>query len=199
MNEFSFFLVVEEARIWAQWNYSFAMQLSYPMPVSCSFSSWIPSGYTTGRVCSGWRLGNSPPTGLHTGVPQGSPTRPQYWLMARQLRHPLLIEQQIVHSQLKGHWALVFSKPASFRWFLCPLRGSVGLWPWVWRSKKKWSFEKIIYRRFFMTLRWAGSKEFLNRTQTGLIIIKNKLNLINIWLQAFKNYLSIYKKMKIAL
>ena len=99
----------------------------------------------------------------------------------------------------KGHWASVFSKPASSRWFLCPSRGSVGLWPWVWKSKKQSSFEKIIYRRFFMTLRWAGSKEFLNRTQTGLIIIKNTLNLINIWLQAFKNYLSVYKKMKIAL
>ena len=43
------FYVWEVARIWAHWNHSFDMHLSYLGPVSCSFPSWVPSGCTTGR------------------------------------------------------------------------------------------------------------------------------------------------------
>ena len=39
------FCIWEGARVWAHGNYSFDLQLSYLGPVSCSFPSWVPSGW----------------------------------------------------------------------------------------------------------------------------------------------------------
>ena len=41
------FYIWEDARVWAHWNHSFDMHLSYLGPVSCVFSSWV-SGCTIG-------------------------------------------------------------------------------------------------------------------------------------------------------
>ena len=40
------FYVWEDARVWAQWNHSFDMYLSYPGPVSYILISWVSSGLT---------------------------------------------------------------------------------------------------------------------------------------------------------
>ena len=46
------FSVWEDARVWTHWNHSFDMHLSQLGPVSCVFTSWVPSGLTVGSGCS---------------------------------------------------------------------------------------------------------------------------------------------------
>ena len=46
----------EDAKVWAQWNHSFAMHLSHLGPVFCFSPSWVPSGCTPGSSISGWEL-----------------------------------------------------------------------------------------------------------------------------------------------
>ena len=46
------FYVWEVARVWAHWNHSLDMQLSYLGPVSCILISWVSSGLTIGSGCS---------------------------------------------------------------------------------------------------------------------------------------------------
>ena len=46
------FCVQEDARVWAEWNYSFDMHLTCLGPVSCFSPSWIPSRCTMVRAAS---------------------------------------------------------------------------------------------------------------------------------------------------
>ena len=48
------FYVWEDARIWAHWNHSFHIHLSYPIQPSilCFFTSWASLGLTIGSSCS---------------------------------------------------------------------------------------------------------------------------------------------------
>ena len=50
----------EDTRVWAHWNHSFGMYLSYLGPGSCVFTSWVSSGLTLGSGCSlitaGWQV-----------------------------------------------------------------------------------------------------------------------------------------------
>ena len=47
------FYVWEDARLWAHWNHSFDMHLTYLGPISSVFISWVSTGLTTG---SGYSL-----------------------------------------------------------------------------------------------------------------------------------------------
>ena len=48
------FYIWEDARIWAHWNHSFHVHLSYPIRASilCVFTPWAPLGLTTGSSCN---------------------------------------------------------------------------------------------------------------------------------------------------
>ena len=46
------FYIWEDSRVWAHWNHSFDMYLSYLGPVSCVFTTWVSSGLTVGSGCS---------------------------------------------------------------------------------------------------------------------------------------------------
>ena len=87
--------VWEDARVWAHWNHSFDMHLSYLGPVSCVFSSWVSSGCTFGDGCSGWLLdglGSGQPICLHPEFPQGSLSGGGCNVMAWWLQHPLFTD-----------------------------------------------------------------------------------------------------------
>ena len=68
VNDFSIFLCMERCK--SRWDHFFTMNLSYLELVSGSFSSWVPSLYTTGDGCSGWGLGIQHPFCLHLQFPQ---------------------------------------------------------------------------------------------------------------------------------
>ena len=48
------FCVWGDARVWAHWNHSFDMHLSYLGPGSCVFTSWVSSELSV--VCNQWWL-----------------------------------------------------------------------------------------------------------------------------------------------
>ena len=50
---------MDDARVWAYWNHSFDMYLTYLWPASCGFSSWISLGYITD-----WRLDDGHPVSI---------------------------------------------------------------------------------------------------------------------------------------
>ena len=52
LRNLTLFYVWEDSGVWAQWNLSFDMFLSYLEPVSCAFPSWVSSGLTIGSGCS---------------------------------------------------------------------------------------------------------------------------------------------------
>lgn len=52
--EFSIFLCMGRCKIWAHWNHSFYMHLSYLGPVSCAFTSWVPSRLTIWVTVTWW-------------------------------------------------------------------------------------------------------------------------------------------------
>ena len=91
------------ARVWAQWNHSFDMHLSYLGPVSCSFPSWIPSqriigGSPTGRwlddhniLC---QLIWQETFFVHTSLP---------WVFRAEC--PLILSAQDWRSTQSCHWA----------------------------------------------------------------------------------------------
>ena len=56
MNVWELFYVWEDARVWAHWNHSFEVHLSYLRPVFGSVPPWIPSGGKTGGLFSSWWL-----------------------------------------------------------------------------------------------------------------------------------------------
>ena len=99
------FYVWEDARVWAHWNHSFDMHLSYLGPVSCSFPSWVLSGCTIGDGNSGWGLGEgvlSPswvPSELTVGCGGGGLAVVAWWL-----QHPLFTDLagNICHSHGPG-------------------------------------------------------------------------------------------------
>ena len=80
LRNLALFYVWEDARVWAHWNHSFAMHLSYLGPASHSFPSWVPSGCTFGGGCRGWGLGSGQPICLHPASPQGSLLGQLQWL-----------------------------------------------------------------------------------------------------------------------
>ena len=61
-------MYMEDARVWAHWNHSFDLHLSYLGPVSCAFTSW---GFTTGVAAVRWLLDGI--LCFLPEVPQGSP------------------------------------------------------------------------------------------------------------------------------
>lgn len=70
--------VWEDAKVWAHWNHSFGVHLSYLGQVSCVFISWVSSQCTLGSGCSllaaRWQLyslcfpNSLGPTGSHLEV-----------------------------------------------------------------------------------------------------------------------------------
>ena len=46
------FYIWEDARVWAHWNHSFDVHLSYLGPVSCVCTSWVSSELIVGSGCS---------------------------------------------------------------------------------------------------------------------------------------------------
>ena len=52
VNNFSAYLCMEDARVWARWNYSLVMHLNYPGPVSRFFLILNPQGTPLGGCCS---------------------------------------------------------------------------------------------------------------------------------------------------
>ena len=47
-----FFCVRVDAGVWAYWNLSFNIHVSYLGPISCVFPSWVSSGLIVGSSCS---------------------------------------------------------------------------------------------------------------------------------------------------
>ena len=60
LRNLAFPYVCDDTRVWAHWNHSFQRYLSYLVPVSCVFTSRVPSGLTVGSGCSlmaaGWQV-----------------------------------------------------------------------------------------------------------------------------------------------
>ena len=82
--------VCKGAEICPHWTHSFDIPISYLGLVSCSFPSWVPSGYNTGVGCSGSGLGTGQPICLHPDFSQGSPSGET--VVAWWLQHPLFTD-----------------------------------------------------------------------------------------------------------
>ena len=84
------FCVYEGTEICPHWTHSFDIPISYLGLVSCSFPSWVPSGYNSGVGCSGSGLGTGQPICLHPDFSQGSPSGQT--VVAWWLQHPLFTD-----------------------------------------------------------------------------------------------------------
>ena len=95
-------------KVWAHWNHSFDVHLSYMGPVSPCASHPESPWCTVGGGCSGWLLGaggggaGGGASCLHPEFPQGSPTG-SCNVMARWLQHPLFTDMAgsaFIHTQV---------------------------------------------------------------------------------------------------